>query len=123
MFPPSASQGVSAVDLANMGEVLVATLPGYFDAKGGDTVRSYWAGQLGPIHTVRAEELAAQHVTFSFDRSFLNQLADGEVAVTYTVTDRAGNLSVLSQPATVKLQLNNLPSHLLPPMIPQAADG
>ena len=123
MFPSSAAHGLSAADLSNMGDVLVATLPGYSDAKWGDVVHSYWAGQPGPVHTVQAEQLTANAITFNFDRRFLEQLGDGEVAVTYTVTDRAGNLSVLSQPATVKLQINNLPNNLLPPVVPQADDG
>jgi len=123
LFPTSTLQGLHTHDLTNMADALVATVPNYFDAKWGDVIRSYWNGQAGPTHTVLAEELSSQIITISFDRSFLEQLNDGEVAVTYTVTDRAGNVSVLSQPAMLNLQIHNLPSDLLPPRVPQADDG
>lgn len=122
VFPQHAN-ALSQQDLANLGGTLAARLPGYFDAKWGDVIRTYWGEQAGPMHTVRAEELHAGHISFSFEQTFLEQLADGEVQVTYTITDRAGNVSVVSQPAVIKLNLKNQPSDLLPPLVPQARDG
>lgn len=120
---PVLVQNLSHQDIVNLGGVLTARLPGYFDAKWGDVVRTYWDAQAGPTHTVRAEDLTASHIDLSFDQTFLEQLADGEVQVTYTVTDRAGNVSVASEPSSIKLNFHNLPSDLLPPVVPQAQDG
>jgi hypothetical protein len=122
VFPQHANSP-SQQDLANLGGTLTARLPGYFDAKWGDVIRTYWGEQAGPMHTVQAKELHAGHISFSFDQTFLDQLADGEVQVTYTVTDRAGNVSVVSQPVVITLNLKNQPGDLLPPVVPQAQDG
>lgn len=123
MFPSESDNGLTSAELAAMGNVLVASVPGYFDMKWGDVIRSYWAGQPGPVHTVLAEELIEPAISLSFDRTYLESLEDGEVAVTYTVTDRAGNTSVVSQAASVVLRIKNTPTDLLPPMVPQADDG
>lgn len=109
--------------LALAGDVLTARLPSYFDAKWGDVVRTYWGEQLGPERTLKADELGGSNIAFSFTRDFLAQLNDGEVLVTYTVTDRAGNLSRVSEPALLRLQLRNLPQALLAPVVPSATNG
>ena len=120
---PQQAKALSQQDIADLGGTLTARLPGYFDAKWGDVVRTYWGAQPGPTHTVQAEELPAGYINLSFDQPFLDQLADGEVLVTYTVTDRAGNVSVVSEPALIKLNLKNHPGDLLAPVVPQAQDG
>jgi hypothetical protein len=109
--------------LALAGDVLTARLPSYFDAKWGDVVRTYWGEQPGPERTLKADELGGSNIVFSFTRDFLEQLKDGEVFVTYTVTDRAGNLSRVSEPALLRLQLRNLPQALLAPVVPSATDS
>ncbi|MEQ7921437.1 hypothetical protein ABQX22_19735 [Xanthomonas sp. WHRI 1810A] len=122
IFPQHAN-ALSQQAIAHMDGTLTARLPIYLDAKWGDVICTYWDEQPGPMHTVQAEELPAGHISMSFDQTFLEQLADGEVKVTYTVTDRAGNVSVVSQPAVIKLNLKNQPGDLLPPVVPQAQDG
>jgi len=109
--------------LALAGDVLTARLPSYFDAKWGDVVRTYWGEQPGPERTLKADELGGGNIVFSFTRDFLAQLNDGEVLATYTVTDRAGNLSRVSEPALLRLQLRNLPQALLAPVVPSATNG
>lgn len=109
--------------LAAAGNILTARLPSYFDAKWGDVVRTYWGDQPGPVRVLTAEEVGGSDITFNFERSFLEQLADGDIAVTYTVTDRAGNLSIVSEPAHLRLQLRNHPHDLLAPLVPKAVDG
>jgi len=109
--------------LAAAGNILTARLASYFDAKWGDVVRIYWGDQPGPVRVLTAEEVGGSDITFTFERSFLEQLADGDIAVTYTVTDRAGNLSIVSEPAHLRLQLRNHPHDLLAPLVPKAVDG
>lgn len=109
--------------LSAAANVLTARLPSYYDAKWGDVVRTYWGEQPGPERTLNAEELGGSDITFTFERSFLEQLKDGDIPVTYTVTDRAGNVSKVSEPALLRLQLRNHPQNLLAPVVPQAADG
>lgn len=109
--------------LAAAGNILTARLASYFDAKWGDVVRTYWGDQPGPVRVLTAEEVGGSEITFTFERSFLEQLADGDIAVTYTVTDRAGNLSIVSEPAHLRLQLRNHPHDLLAPLVPKAVDG
>lgn len=109
--------------LSAAANLLTARLPSYYDAKWGDVVRTYWGEHPGPERTLKAEELGGRNITFTFERSFLEQLKDGDIPVTYTVTDRAGNVSKVSEPALLRLQLRNHPQNLLAPVIPQAADG
>ncbi|MFK3796192.1 hypothetical protein [Pseudomonas sp. NPDC088444] len=109
--------------LSSANNVLTALLPAYFDAKWGDVVRTYWGDQPGPERTLSAEEVGSSGITFTFERSFLEQLKDGDIPVTYTVTDRAGNVSKVSEPALLRLQLRNYPQDLLAPIIPKASDG
>jgi hypothetical protein len=114
---------LTAESLTIANNVLTARLPSYFDAKWGDVVRTYWGDQPGPERTLTAEELGGSNIVFTFERSFLEQLVDGDILVTYTVTDRAGNLSIVSEPALLRLQLRNYPQGLLAPVVPQANDG
>jgi hypothetical protein len=109
-FPAQAENGLTSLELTAMGNILVATVPRYVDVKWGDVIRSYWAGQAGPVHTVLAEQVAGPDISLSFDRTYLESLEDGEVAVTYTVTDRAGNISVTSQAASLVLRIKNTPT-------------
>lgn len=115
-------QPLTEETLTAAGNTLTARLPSYFDAKWGDVVRTFWDDQPGPERTLKAEELGGSDITFTFEREFLEQLADGDIAVTYTVTDRAGNVSIVSEPALLRLQLRNLPQGLLAPVVPGATD-
>ncbi|WP_426142028.1 hypothetical protein [Pseudomonas sp. DWP3-1-2] len=123
VFPTEAHDSLSAAELVSLGNQLVGGVPSYFDIKWGDVIRTYWGDQPGPVHRVLAEEVEQPMIPVAFDRTFLDNLADGPVAVTYTVTDRAGNLSVVSSAALLVLQLHNNPADLLAPRVPQAADG
>ncbi|MFJ3486310.1 hypothetical protein ACIPL1_23345 [Pseudomonas sp. NPDC090202] len=84
------------------GNSLTARLPGYFDAKWGDVVRTYWGEQAGPEYTLTTEDPGSDHIEFTFGSQFIDLLADGEASVTYTITDRAGNLSMVSQPVVLR---------------------
>lgn len=123
IFPVESEHGLTSTELSAMGDSLVATVPSYFDIKWGDVIRSYWAGHAGPVHTVLAEQVSDPGFNLSVDRTYLQSLEDGDVAVTYTVTDRAGNTSVISHASILKLRIKNTPTDLLPPLVPQAGDG
>ncbi|HXR01098.1 MAG TPA: hypothetical protein VN798_11960 [Pseudomonas sp.] len=114
---------LTEASLTTAGNSLTARLPSYFDAKWGDIVRTYWGDQPGPQRTLVAEELGGSEISFSFERSFLEQLNDGDIAVTYTISDRAGNLSIVSEPAVLRLQLRDHPQDLRAPVVPRATDG
>ncbi|QXI26914.1 hypothetical protein HU752_023755 [Pseudomonas vanderleydeniana] len=116
ILPSIALDGLTNSELVELGNQLTAIIPGYFDMKWGDVIQSYWGEHAGPSHTVQADEVGTDKVRLSVDRNFLEQLGHGEFAVSYSVRDRAGNISVRSQPVTLKLQLQHLPANLAAPV-------
>ncbi|WP_419735488.1 hypothetical protein [Pseudomonas sp. COR18] len=110
-------------ELIELGDQLTATVPGYFDMKWGDVIHSYWGEHAGPSHTVQPEELGSGKVQLTVERNFLEQLGNGEFAISYSVRDRAGNVSVRSQSVLLKLQLQELPANLAAPVPLKIEDG
>ncbi len=116
IVPAVALDGLTHSELIELGNQLTATVPGYFDMKWGDVIQSYWGEHAGPAHTVQPGEPGTDKVRITVDRTFLEQLGNGEFAVSYSVRDRAGNTSVRSQPVMLKLQLQQLPANLPAPV-------
>lgn len=92
--------------LANVsfGEFLNAKIPSYAGMETGDLIQTVCNGTLGPIHRVLPENLNTTPVEISFTQEFLEGLFSDRVNITYHVTDRAGNRSILAQSVELTLQ-------------------
>jgi hypothetical protein len=106
IFPISVQDGLTSTELEELGDVLEGIVPSYNDMKEGDVIRTYWGSIEGPTVAVDKDDMGLKKVVVQFTRDFLLTIGDIEVAVHYTVTDRAGNLSMDSEPSTVKLLLS-----------------
>lgn len=90
---------------ATFGNHLTALLPGYADMEPGDTIQTLCNGQPGPTHIVQPDELTLRPIEIVFEREVMQSLAADNVAISYTVTDRAGNLSIESLPVTLSVNM------------------
>ncbi len=116
ILPCIATRGLTSSELTELGNQLTAIVPGYFDMQWGDVIDTYWGEQVGPTYTVQADEPGSDKVRISVERNFLEQLGNGEYAVSYRIRDRAGNVSIRSQPASLRLHLQQLPARLCAPV-------
>ncbi|MFJ3465985.1 hypothetical protein [Pseudomonas sp. NPDC090201] len=124
VFPPETHDGMLTSDeLTGMGNVLVADVPGYLGMAWGDQIRTFWGSVAGPEHTVTVTEVGEDHVLLNFTRAFLESLGDVEEPVYYTVTDRAGNVSINSLSKTFQLYLTQVPDDYPAPLCRQSEDG
>ncbi|MDB6049475.1 MAG: hypothetical protein JWR17_2221 [Pseudomonas sp.] len=128
IFPRVVNDGLTSEELAAMADVLIGEVPAYFDIKTGDEIQTYWAGKVGPTHTVRQTEVPGggvlpERITIGFSRDFLEGIGDVKADVYYVITDRAGNVSVESEPVAFQLALNEPAADLPAPIIAQADDG
>lgn len=121
IFPPSVHDGLTSTELEELGDVLEATIASYNDMKEGDVIRTYWGTVDGPITTVDKDDMGLKKVMIPFTRDFLENLGDIEAAVYYTVTDRAGNKSMDSEPVIIKLLLSVV-TPLPDPKVKEAKD-
>jgi hypothetical protein len=87
-----------------LGQRLIAQLPSYSGMQTGDLIQSVCNGMKGPSHTVVAEELIDTPITIIFEREFLQSLGSSSVLIEYFITDRAGNVSIMSLPVTLTIQ-------------------
>lgn len=111
IFPDVVRDGLTSDELEQLGDELVAQVPGYIDTQVGDRIRTYWGATPGPEHTVDSTQVPdeqgnAEKIMISFSRAYLEALGDAEYPVYYTVTDRAGNISDDATAAPVKLLLS-----------------
>lgn len=128
IFPRAVNDGLTSDELTAMADVLVGEVPAYFDIKLGDVIQTYWAGQEGPEHTVQQAEVPGggtqpERIMIGFTRAFLETLGDIKEDVYYVITDRAGNVSVDSEPVAFQLALHEPAADLPAPIIAQADDG
>jgi hypothetical protein len=121
IFPASVQDGLTSTELEELGDVLEATIATYNDIKEGDVIRTYWGTTEGPVVTVDTDDMGLKRVMVPFTREFLQPLGDIEASVYYTVTDRAGNLSMNSQPAIIQLLLSVV-TPLPAPTVKEAKD-
>jgi hypothetical protein len=105
-FPDSVQDGLTSTELEELGDVLDATIASYNDMKEGDVIRTYWGTTEGPTVTVGKDDMGLKRVMVPFTRDFLQPLGDIGASVYYTVTDRAGNLSMKAEPAIIQLLLS-----------------
>lgn len=108
IFPDVIQNGLTSSELEGLNNTLPGKIAGYTGMAAGDEIRTYWGPIEGPMTIVDANDMGLNRVMVDFTRTFMEQ-ADGlNSAVTYTVTDRAGNVSMVSDPVMIQLQLATL---------------
>ncbi|HEX8540483.1 MAG TPA: hypothetical protein VF671_02135 [Pseudomonas sp.] len=109
IFPPTVQDGLTSSELESMNNVLVGQIAGYTGMREFDLVQTYWNSVAGPTVVVDKDDMGLKRVNVGFSRRYLEAIGDIEAPVHYTVTDLAGNVSIVSDPVIVKLQLSVLP--------------
>ncbi|RRV05671.1 hypothetical protein EGJ27_17835 [Pseudomonas sp. v388] len=109
LFPDLIRDGLTSDELDGLNNVLPGTIASYQGMKEGDTIRTYWNRIPGPTAVVSRDDMGLRRVVIGFQRTFLEGIGDIEAPVHYTVADLAGNLSMVSEPVSVKLQLSVVP--------------
>lgn len=94
------------IDFANN---LMGLIPGYSGMQTGDVIQSICNDVPGPACLVVAENLTTLPVEITFTREFLESLQSDKVNITYHVTDRAGNQSILARSVELNLEAENSP--------------
>lgn len=87
-----------------LGEILAGVIPGYAGMATGDAIQTLCNDIEGPRVIVLPDHLTTTPVSVQFERSFLQSLNSDQVIIGYRVTDRAGNISTLSQSVNLTLQ-------------------
>lgn len=88
----------------SFGDVLNGRVSGYAGMEPGDLIQTVCNGTQGPTHRVLPENLTTTPVEISFTQEFLEGLFSDRVNITYHVTDRAGNRSILAQSVELTMQ-------------------
>jgi hypothetical protein len=89
---------------ACFGEFLKARISGYTGLTAGDMIQTVCNGTHGPAYRIHPENLTTLPIEIAFTREFLEGLFSDKVNITYHVTDRAGNRSILAQSVELTLQ-------------------
>jgi hypothetical protein len=121
-FPDVAKDGLTLDELSDMGDVLVGSIFGYSDLKRGDLIQTYWGSVTGPSVTLDGMEDGTAPIEVPFPKAFLTSLPSPAGATYYTVTDRAGNVSVDSRKVTIPLFLTEVTPGL-PAPVTDDSDG
>lgn len=119
-FPAVVDNGLTSAELAQMGDQLSANIAGYTGMAQHDVVQTFWDDVQGPTATVTKNEMGLNRMTITFSGDFLRSLGDGIKLASYRIYDRAGNLSIDSNPAPVPLRLVDAPSNFPAPVIDPA---
>lgn len=85
-------------------DILKGRIATYEGMEPGDLIQTVCNGTLGPAYRVHPENLTTNPIEISFTREFLEGLFSDKVNITYHVTDRAGNRSILAQSIELTLQ-------------------
>lgn len=88
----------------SFGDFLSAKIPSYAGMETGDMIQTVCNGTQGPTYRVQPENLTTSPVEISFTQEFLEGLFSDRVNITYHVTDRAGNRSILAQSVELTMQ-------------------
>ena len=87
-----------------LGENLKGQIAGYAEMKTGDFIQTVCNGMKGPGHTVIDDELLHTPINIVFPRDFLQSLGSSNILIEYFITDRAGNVSIMSMPVSLTIQ-------------------
>lgn len=108
IFPDVIQNGLTSAELEGLNNILPGKIAGYSGMAAGDEIRTYWGAMEGPMTVVDANDMGLNRVMVDFTRPFMEQADCQTSAVTYTVTDRAGNVSMVSDPVMIQLDLSML---------------
>ncbi|MEB0042879.1 MULTISPECIES: hypothetical protein [unclassified Pseudomonas] len=121
-FPDEAIDGLTATELSAMGNQLTGKIFGYTGLSKDDIIQTYWGNVQGPSLKLIGDEDGSIPIDLVFDKPFLLSLGNVAEATYYTVTDRAGNISLPSRKVTIPLFLTEVTPDLPPPII-ESYDG
>ncbi len=103
--PPGAALLAPAMFASvSFGDFLNAKIPSYAGMETGDLIHTVCNGIQGPTYRVQPENLTTTPIEISFTQEFLEGLFSDRVNITYHVTDRAGNRSILAQSVEITMQ-------------------
>lgn len=122
-FPVEVQNGLTAAELARLGNQLDVEVAGYTGMAKNDVIETYWGDAAGPTATVTQNDMGLNKVLFNFPKAFLETIPAGTHDVKYTVTDRAGNTSEYSIASRILLLLEELPINYPAPIIDPAVGG
>lgn len=107
-FPEVIKGGLTSAELAGLGDQLVAAIGSYAGIYQHDVIRTFWGDIEGPGAIVSKTDTGLNLIRVIYSKAFLLSLGNFDGFVTYTVTDRAGNVSQLSLGTHVQLLLNDV---------------
>jgi hypothetical protein len=87
----------------SVGTPAKAKIPGYAGMEPGDLIQTLCNTTEGPYFLVQSDNLTTTPIEIAFTQDFLESLQSDKVTLTYHVTDRAGNRSILAQPVELTL--------------------
>lgn len=87
----------------SVGNPAKAKIPGYAGMEPGDTIETLCNNTEGPTFLVQPDNLTTTPIEIRFTKDFLDSLQSDKVTLTYHVTDRAGNRSILAQPVELTI--------------------
>ncbi|MCF7542217.1 hypothetical protein [Pseudomonas petrae] len=122
-FPVEVQNGLTAEELARLGNQLDVEVAGYTGMAKHDIIETYWGDIAGPTTTVTQNDMGLNKVLFNFSKDFLETIPAGTHDVNYTVTDRAGNTSENSIESRILLLLEEIPANYPAPIIDPAVGG
>lgn len=108
-FPEEIECGLTSAELTRLGDQLVAEVGSYAGIYQLDQIRTFWGDIEGPGAVVSKTATGLERIYITYSRAFLLSLGEFDGQVTYTVTDRAGNVSEPSLGTHVQLLLNDAP--------------
>lgn len=120
LFPVEVQNGLTAAELASLGNKLEVVIPGYTGMMKHDLIKTYWGDAEGPTATVDETDMGLNKVTFDFSKDFLESIPAGTHPVKYLVVDRAGNVSDDSVASDVLLLLEEIPENYPAPILDPA---
>lgn len=106
-FPEVIEGGLTSAELAGLGDQLVAAIGSYAGIYQHDVIRTFWGDIEGPGAVVSKTDSGLNLIRVTYTKGFLLSLGNFDGFVTYTVTDRAGNVSVPSLGTHVQLLFND----------------
>lgn len=122
-FPVEVQNGLTAAELARLGDKLDVEVAGYTGMAKHDVIESYWGDVAGPSVTVTQDDMGLNKVLFNFSKNFLETIPAGPHDVKYKVTDRAGNTSEFSIESSILLLLEEIPVNYPAPIVDPAVGG
>lgn len=115
----------ATLEIHNGKHYLKTTLNGYNGLGIGDRIRGVIADLdgFGSTTDVEQEYGPGDEIILRFLREDIERAGDGLKTFAYTVTDRAGNISLPSRPVTLKVLLDGELTNLPAPEVADSADG